>query len=86
MEVIGTIRNAFILSDSTIYVGGTDPQLNLNKYNNVVAIRGSWNVDIPLPLDIGAERPACLSGQLQMGLQHHSRDHEYYGSQREIFL
>lgn len=61
VEVIGTIRNAFILSDSTIYIGGTDPQLNLNKYNNVVAIRDSWDVDIPLPWTLEQSgRRVCL--------------------------
>lgn len=61
VEVIGTIRNAFILSDSSIYIGGTDPQLNLNKYNNVVAIRGSWDEDIPLPWTLEQSgRRVCL--------------------------
>ena len=61
VEIIGTIRNAFILSDSTIYIGGTDPQLNLNKYNNVVAIRGSWDENIPLPWTLDQSgRRVCL--------------------------
>ncbi|KAA6322784.1 hypothetical protein EZS27_027706, partial [termite gut metagenome] len=46
----GTIRNAFVKNDSTIYIGGTDPQLNLKQHDHVVAIQnGSWRTTIDLP-------------------------------------
>ena len=61
VEVIGTVRNPFILNDSSIYIGGEDPQMNFNKYDHVVAIRGSWNEDIPLPWTLEhSGRRVCL--------------------------
>lgn len=61
VEIIGTIRNAFILNDSTIYIGGVDPQMNFNKYDHVVAIRGSWDENIPLPWTLEhSGRRVCL--------------------------
>ena len=61
VEVIGTVRNPFILNDSSIYIGGEDPQMNFNKYDHVVAIRGSWDEDIPLPWTLEhSGRRVCL--------------------------
>lgn len=61
VEVIGTVKNPFILNDSAIYIGGDDPQMNFNKYDHVVAIRGSWNEDIPLPWSLEhSGRRVCL--------------------------
>ena len=61
VEVIGTVKNPFILNDSAIYIGGEGPQMNLNKYDHVVAIRGSWDEDIPLPWTLEhSGRRVCL--------------------------
>lgn len=61
VTINGTIRNAFILNDSTIYLGGEDPQLNLNRYDHVVAVRGSFTEDIPLPWTLEhSGRRVCL--------------------------
>ena len=61
VEVIGTVRNPFILNDSSIYIGMEDPQMNFNKYDHVVAIRGSWDEDIPLPWNLEhSGRRVCL--------------------------
>lgn len=61
VEIIGTVRNAFILNDSAIYIGGTDPQMNLNKYDHVVAVRGDWDENIPLPWGLEhSGRRVCL--------------------------
>ncbi|MBP3576379.1 MAG: hypothetical protein J6J55_07785, partial [Paludibacteraceae bacterium] len=61
VEVIGTVRNPFILNDSSIYIGMEDPQMNFNKYDHVVAIRGSWDEDIPLPWTLEhSGRRVCL--------------------------
>ena len=61
VEVIGTVKNPFILNDSSIYIGGEDPQMNFNKYDHVVAIRGSWDEDIPLPWTLEhSGRRVCL--------------------------
>lgn len=61
VEVIGTVKNPFILNDSSIYIGGEDPQMNFNKYDHVVAIRGSWDEDIPLPWTLDhSGRRVCL--------------------------
>ena len=61
VEVIGTVKNPFILNDSSIYIGGDDPQMNFNKYDHVVAIRGSWDEDIPLPWTLDhSGRRVCL--------------------------
>ena len=61
VEVIGTVKNPFILNDSSIYIGGDDPQMNFNKYDHVVAVRGSWDEDIPLPWTLEhSGRRVCL--------------------------
>ena len=61
VEVIGTVKNPFILNDSSIYIGGEDPQMNFNKYDHVVAVRGSWDEDIPLPWTLEhSGRRVCL--------------------------
>lgn len=61
VEVIGTVKNPFILNDSSIYIGDEDPQMNFNKYDHVVAIRGSWDEDIPLPWTLEhSGRRVCL--------------------------
>ena len=61
VEVIGTVRNPFIFNDSSIYIGMEDPQMNFNKYDHVVAIRGSWDEDIPLPWTLDhSGRRVCL--------------------------
>lgn len=61
VEIIGTVKNPFILSDSAIYIGGEDPQMNLNKYDHVVAIRGEWDEVIPLPWTLDhSGRRVCL--------------------------
>ena len=61
VEIIGTVKNPFILNDSSIYIGGEDPQMNFNKYDHVVAIRGSWDENIPLPWTLEhSGRRVCL--------------------------
>ncbi|KAA6307636.1 hypothetical protein EZS27_040692, partial [termite gut metagenome] len=64
VAINGTIRNAFVKNDSTIYIGGTDPQLNLKQHDNVVAIQynsGGWKTDINLPWNIEhSGRRVCI--------------------------
>lgn len=50
VRVNGSVRNKFVLNDSSIWIGGdTSQQENLVNYDNIVAIRGSWDQDIALP-------------------------------------
>lgn len=58
----GTIRNAFILNDSTWYWDDEDdPQMNFKKHDHVVAIRGSFSEEIPLPWTLEhSGRRICL--------------------------
>lgn len=50
VRVQGSVRNPFVLNDSSIWIGGdTSNQQNFNNYDNIVAIRGSWDENIALP-------------------------------------
>lgn len=50
VRVNGSVRNKFVLNDSSIWIGGdTSQQENLVNYDNIVAIRGSWDQNIALP-------------------------------------
>lgn len=50
VRVNGSVRNKFVLNDSSIWIGGdTSQQENLTNYDNIVAIRGSWDENIALP-------------------------------------
>lgn len=50
VRVNGSVRNKFVLNDSSIWIGGnSSTQENFNNYDNIVAIRGSWDEDIALP-------------------------------------
>ena len=61
VEIIGTVKNPFILNDSSIYVNMEDPQMNFNKYDHVVAVRGNWDENIPLPWGLEhSGRRVCL--------------------------
>lgn len=61
VEIIGTVKNPFILNDSSIYINMEDPQMNFNKYDHVVAVRGSWDENIPLPWSLEhSGRRVCL--------------------------
>lgn len=50
VRIQGSVRNPFVLNDSSIWVGGdTTNQQNFNNYDNIVPVRGSWNELINLP-------------------------------------
>ena len=50
VRIQGSVRNPFVLNDSSIWIGGdTLNQQNFNNYDNIVAVRGSWDEDISLP-------------------------------------
>lgn len=50
VRIQGSVRNKFVLNDSSIWIGGdTSTQENFNNYDNIVAIRGSWDETIALP-------------------------------------
>lgn len=50
VRIQGSVRNKFVLNDSSIWIGGdTSTQENFNNYDNIVAIRGSWDENISLP-------------------------------------
>lgn len=50
VRIQGSLRNPFVLNDSSIWIGGdTSNQQNFNNYDNIVAIRGSWDENIALP-------------------------------------
>lgn len=50
VRIQGSVRNKFVLNDSSIWIGGdTATQENFNNYDNIVAIRGSWDESISLP-------------------------------------
>lgn len=50
VRIQGSVRNKFVLNDSSIWIGGdTSTQENFNNYDNIVAIRGSWDESIALP-------------------------------------
>ena len=50
VRINGSVRNKFVLNDSSIWIGGnTSQQENLVNYDNIVAVRGSWDEDIALP-------------------------------------
>lgn len=50
VRIQGSVRNKFVLNDSSIWIGGdTATQENFNNYDNIVAIRGSWDENISLP-------------------------------------
>lgn len=50
VRINGSVRNPFVLNDSSIWIGGdSSNQQNFNNYDNIVAIRGSWDENISLP-------------------------------------
>lgn len=50
VRIQGSVRNPFVLNDSSIWIGGdTSNQQNFNNYDNIVAVRGSWDENIDLP-------------------------------------
>ena len=50
VRVNGSVRNKFVLNDSSIWIGGnTSQQENLVNYDNIVAVRGGWDENIALP-------------------------------------
>lgn len=50
VRINGSVRNAFVLNDSSIWIGGdSSNQQNFNNYDNIVAVRGSWDENISLP-------------------------------------
>lgn len=50
VRIQGSVRNKFVLNDSSIWIGGdSSSQENFNNYDNIVAVRGSWDEDITLP-------------------------------------
>lgn len=50
VRIQGSVRNPFVLNDSSIWIGGdTSNQQNFNNYDNIIAIRGSWDENIALP-------------------------------------
>lgn len=50
VRVNGSVRNKFVLNDSSIWIGGdASQQENLVNYDNIVAVRGSWDENIALP-------------------------------------
>lgn len=62
VTIQGTIRSAFVLNDSSIWIGGDDSsQQDLRHYDNVVAVRGSWDENINLPWTLNnSGRRICL--------------------------
>ena len=64
VRINGSVRNKFVLNDSSIWVGGdTSNQQNFNNYDNIVAIRGSWdeNIDLPWTLDNSGRRVTLVN-------------------------
>lgn len=65
VRVNGSVRNKFVLNDSSIWIGGgdTSQQENLVNFDNIVAIRGSWDQNIALPwtLDNSGRRVALVN-------------------------
>lgn len=50
VRIQGSVRNKFVLNDSSIWIGGnSSSQENFNNFDNIVAIRGSWDENITLP-------------------------------------
>lgn len=50
VRIQGSVRNPFVLNDSSIWIGGdSSNQQNFNNYDNIVAVRGSWDEYISLP-------------------------------------
>lgn len=50
VRIQGSVRNPFVLNDSSIWIGGdSSNQQNFSTYDNIVAVRGSWDEYINLP-------------------------------------
>lgn len=50
VRIQGSVRNKFVLNDSSIWIGGdSSSQENFSNYDNIVAVRGSWDENITLP-------------------------------------
>lgn len=50
VRIQGSLRNPFVLNDSSIWIGGdSSNQQSFNNYDNIVAVRGSWDEYISLP-------------------------------------
>lgn len=62
VTIQGTIRSAFVLNDSSIWIGGSDSsQVDPRHYDNVVVVRGSWNQNINLQWTLDQSgRRICL--------------------------
>lgn len=64
VRINGSVRNKFVLNDSSIWIGGdTTNQQNFNNYDNIVALRGSWdeNIDLPWTLDNSGRRVTLVN-------------------------
>ena len=64
VRIQGSVRNKFVLNDSSIWIGGdTSNQQNFNNYDNIVAIRGSWdeNIDLPWTLENSGRRVTLVN-------------------------
>lgn len=64
VRIQGSVRNKFVLNDSSIWIGGdTSTQENFNNYDNIVAIRGSWdeNIDLPWTLENSGRRVTLVN-------------------------
>lgn len=64
VRINGSVRNKFVLNDSSIWIGGdTSTQENFNNYDNIVAIRGSWdeNIDLPWTLENSGRRVTLVN-------------------------
>ncbi|WP_416998923.1 interleukin-like EMT inducer domain-containing protein [Alistipes indistinctus] len=62
VTIQGTIRSAFVLNDSSIWIGGSDSsQVDPRHCDNVVVVRGSWNQNINLQWTLDQSgRRICL--------------------------
>lgn len=62
VRINGSVRNPFVLNDSSIWIGGdSSNQQNFNNYDNIVATRGSWDENIALPWTLAnSGRRVCI--------------------------
>ena len=65
VRIRGTFRSPFVMNDPSIYINFGDTanlnQQNLNNFDNVVATRGSWDENVPLPWTLdNSGRRVCI--------------------------
>lgn len=65
VRIKGTFRSPFVQNDPSIYINFGDTtnlnQQNLNNFDNVVATRGSWDENVPLPWTLdNSGRRVCI--------------------------